>query len=100
MYKDLAEATDALKNKGFDHHFELGKDHITCRQLDKEFEADTVVIQETHHFDQGTDPGSEATIYAIEANPDVKGTLIISYGKYIDPDKAALVDALLNAQKH
>ncbi|MDZ7756317.1 hypothetical protein [Rhodohalobacter sp.] len=39
MYKDLAEATEALKEKGFDHTFELGTDCITCKTLDIEYDA-------------------------------------------------------------
>ncbi|MDZ7756318.1 hypothetical protein [Rhodohalobacter sp.] len=59
---------------------------------------DNLTIKETHEFDQGTDPGSESTMYAIEADSGIKGTLIISYGKYVDPQKATLIDKLLKAQ--
>ncbi|MDR9418175.1 hypothetical protein [Gracilimonas sp.] len=97
MYRDLAEATEALKEKGFDHTFELGKNCITCKTLDTEYGADKLTIKETHEFDQGTDPASEATLYAIEADSGIKGTLIISYGKYVDPDKAKLIDKLLSS---
>ena len=98
MYTDLAEATDALNKKGFDHTFELGEGFITCKKIDTEYQADALTILETHQFDQGTDPGSEATIYAIEADDGTKGTLIISYGKYVDQEKAKLIDKLLQAQ--
>jgi hypothetical protein len=99
MYKDLADAAEALKEKGFDHTFEMGDDCITCKQLDVEYSIGDLTIIETHPFGQGTDPGSESTIYAIESEDGVKGTLIISYGKYVDPDKAKLVDQLLKASE-
>lgn len=99
MYKDLAEATETLNEKGFDHTFELGDNCITCKQVDAEYGPEDLSIVETHSFDQGTDPGSESTIYAIESDEGLKGTLIISYGMYVDPDKAKLVDRLLKASK-
>lgn len=98
MYNDLAEALEALKNKGFDHTFELAESGISCKKIDTTFSPEQLTIKETHEFDQGTDPGSEATIYAIQSNSGHKGTLVISYGKYVDPSKATLIDQLLNAQ--
>lgn len=99
MYKDLAEATEALNEKGFDHTFELGDDCITCKQVDANYDTDDLTIVETHTFDQGTDPGSESTIYAIESDKGLKGILIISYGMYVDPEKAKLIDRLLKASE-
>ena len=99
MYKDLADATESLKEKGFDHTFELGDDCITCKELDVSYSTDDLTIIESHTFDQGTDPGSESTLYAIESDDDVKGTLIISYGMYVNPEKATLIDRLLKAHE-
>lgn len=99
MYKDLAHALESFQEKGFNHTFKLGNNCITCVQLDKEYSPDDLTILETHSFDKGTDPGSESTIYAIESNEGLKGTLIISYGMYVDPEKAKLVDQLLKSKK-
>lgn len=98
MYKDLADAIESLKDKGFDHTYELGDNCITCKEVDVEYSVDDLRIVETHSFDQGTDPGSESTVYAIESNKGVKGTLIMSYGMYVDREKAKLIDRLLKDQ--
>ncbi|MEX2478277.1 MAG: hypothetical protein WD357_07560 [Gracilimonas sp.] len=98
MYNDLADAVESLKDKGFDHTYELGDNCITCKELDVEYSVDDLKIVETHSFDQGTDPGSESTVYAIESKKGVKGTLIMSYGMYVDRDKAKLIDRLLKDQ--
>lgn len=98
MYKDLADAVESLKDKGFDHTYELGDNCITCKELDVEYSVDDLKIVETHFFDQGTDPASESTVYAIESDKGVKGTLIMSYGMYVDRDKAKLIDRLLKDQ--
>ncbi|MEQ8524466.1 hypothetical protein [Gracilimonas sp.] len=99
MYRDLADAVESLKEKGFDHTYELGDDCITCKEMEVEYSTEDLSIIETHKFDQGTDPGSESTVYAIESDNGVKGTLIISYGKYVDPQKAELIDRLLESHE-
>lgn len=98
MYKDLADAIESLRDNGYDHTYELGDNCITCKELDVEYSTEDLKIVETHSFDQGTDPGSESTVYAIESNKGVKGTLIISYGMYVDREKAKLIDRLLKDQ--
>lgn len=98
MYKDLADAVESLKEKGYDHTYELGDDCITCKELDVEYSSEDLKIVETHSFDQGTDPGSESSVYAIESDNGVKGTLIMSYGMYVDPKKATLIDKLLKSR--
>jgi hypothetical protein len=99
MYKDLADAVESLKENGYDHTFELGDDCITCKELDVEYSTDDLTIEETHTFDKGTDPGSEASVYAIKSEEGVKGILIISYGMYVKKEKATLIDRLLKAQE-
>lgn len=95
MYNDLADAAESLKEKGYTHTFELDEGCITCKEISGEYSADNLTIIESYSFDQGTDPGSESSIYAIESGNGVKGTLIISYGMYVDPEKAKLIDRLL-----
>ncbi len=99
MYNDLADAAESLKEKGYTHTFELGDDCITCKELSVEYTADDLKINESYSFDQGTDPGSESSIYAIESAKGIKGTLIISYGMYVNKDKASLIDRLLKSAK-
>jgi hypothetical protein len=97
MYKDLADAVESLKEKGFDHTFELGDDHITCKSLNAEYSPDDLSILESHSFDKGTDPGSESTIHAIQSSNGVKGILILSYGVHVDPSKAKLINRILRS---
>lgn len=98
MYNDLADAVESLKDQGYSHTFELADDCITCKELDVEYHTGDLKIIESYSFDQGTDPGSESSIYAIESSEGIKGTLIISYGMYVDPKKAKLIDRLLKSQ--
>lgn len=100
MYQDLADAVESLKEKGFDHTYELGDGSITCKELDVEYTPDDLRIVESYTFDQGTDPGSESSVHAIESEKGVKGLLIISYGMYVEREKAKMIDRLLKAEDH
>ena len=46
-------------------------------------------------FDNGTDPGDDVTMYLIESTGGLQGYLILSDSFHVDPQKAALIDALL-----
>jgi hypothetical protein len=99
MYTDLAEAVEELKMKGYKNLFEPDGDAFYCSKLDLREEVPNMKIVETWQFDQGTDPGDESTIYALETKDGVKGYIITSFGTHIDPRKASLIDRLLSRQQ-
>lgn len=96
MYKDLADAVESMKEKGFTHTFHISESAVTCEELEKEFDVNHLTIVDSYSHDTGTDPGSESTVYSIESNDGIKGILIIGFGIYSDPSKAKLIDQLLN----
>ena len=98
MYRDLADAVESFKEKGYTHNFIFEDNSITCEELDQSFTIDDLKIVESYNQDAGTDPGSESTVYALEATDGTKGTLIIGFGIYSDPTKAKIVDALLKSK--
>ncbi len=95
MYKDLADAVESMKEKGFTFTYKISEDNITCEELNKEFDVENLKIIESYSQDAGTDPGSESKVYAIESTDGTKGTLVIGFGMYSDPTKAKLIDRLL-----
>lgn len=99
MYANLADAVESLKEKGYTNVFGLEGDCIVCNSLEKEFTPDELTIIESHPFDQGTDPGSESSVHVITTESGAKGLLVISYGMYVDPTKATIIDRLLNSSK-
>lgn len=99
MYTDLADATEAYIEKGYTHTFELKGESIYCDSLDKNYSASDLEIVESYTHDEGTDPGSESTLYALRTKSGDKGLLIISYGMYADKDKAHLIDKLLEVNR-
>lgn len=95
MYKDLAEAIEDAREKGYEHLFEVEENCMTCKELDKEFPIDKLHIVSSYHFDQGTDPGDDASLYLIESNSGIKGYLVTSYTTYTNREKAEFLDKLL-----
>jgi len=78
MYQDLADAVESMKEKGFTHTYTISENVITCEELETEFDVDNLKI-----------------VDSIESNEGVKGTLVIGFGMYSDPNKAKLIDRLL-----
>jgi hypothetical protein len=99
MYNDLADAVESMKEKGFTHTYELSDNAITCSELEQEFDIDNLRIVDSYSHNTGTDPGSESTVYSIESTSGIKGTLIIGFGMYSNPNKAKLIDRLLKKTK-
>ncbi|MBO6620649.1 MAG: hypothetical protein JJ892_11180 [Balneola sp.] len=95
MYKDLADAVESMKENGFTHTYKITETAITCTELEREFDIENLSIVDSYSHDTGTDPGSESTVYSIESNDGVKGTLVLGFGMYSDPNKAKLIDRLL-----
>jgi hypothetical protein len=95
MYKDMADAVESMKEKGFTHTYKISENAITCEELEREFDIENLSIVDSYAHDSGTDPGSESTVYSIESNDGVKGILIMGFGIYSDPNKAKLIDRLL-----
>ncbi len=99
MYEDLADAVESLKDKGYTHTFEPGEKCVFCPQLDQEFPLEEIKIVKKYTFNQDTDPGNESSVFALESESGVKGTLIFSFGTYIDRDEAHVINYLLQNYK-
>jgi len=47
---------------------------------EQKFNADDFDIVDTYRYEGNSDPGDEATVYAIQSKSGVKGTLVTGYG--------------------
>ncbi|MDX1639590.1 MAG: hypothetical protein R3281_16620 [Balneolaceae bacterium] len=95
MYKNLAEAIESAKEKGYIHLFEVGENSLTCNELDREFSSDSLQIAASFHFDRGTNPGDDASLYLIETDTGAKGYIVTGYTTYTNRTKAEFLDKLL-----
>ncbi len=78
-YETLSQATNALTQNGYEESFKASDDKIHGLNSNKDYSPDELKIVHTYRFDGMTNPQDDATVFAIEANDGVKGTLIMSY---------------------
>lgn len=83
-YDTLSEAIKGLNIKGYNIDFNLSKDSVYCKSLNKSFKPEEFEIVGYYRFEGNTDPADEAILYALETNSGHKGILVDAYGLYSD----------------
>ncbi len=96
-YGTVTEAINALKTQGFTVDFNLEENCIACHH--GKFEAEDFEIVEVYRYEGDSDPGDEATVYAIQSTSGVKGVLVTGYGIYTDTTSAAILEKLNQRKK-
>jgi hypothetical protein len=91
-YATVSEAIDHLKKQGYTIDFNLKENCIYCEG--GKFQHDEFEIAETYRYEGDSDPGDEATVYAIESKTGIKGVLVTGYGMYADSNSAEILKKL------
>ena len=77
-YGTVSEAISALRKQGFTIDFNLHENDLVSaphRYAVEDFE-----IVDVYRYEGDSDPGDEATVYALESRKGVKGILVTGYG--------------------
>lgn len=82
-YATVTEAMEQLRKKGFTLDFELRDNALVWK--DQKLSASEFEIVDVYRYEGNSDPGDEATVYAIESKTGLKGILMTSYGMYSEP---------------
>jgi hypothetical protein len=91
--RTLSETIADLRKEGYVEDFNLQQQCLECRQGEYKVFADEFVIDQAFRFDDNTDPGDQAILYAIHSDKyGLKGVLVNAYGIYSEP----LTDAMAN----
>ncbi|MGV3631785.1 MAG: hypothetical protein ACO1O6_11300 [Bacteroidota bacterium] len=77
-YGTVTEAIEKLRSQGFTTDFNLEENCIACHP--NKFGPDEFEIVDLYRYEGDSDPGDEATVYAIESKSGVKGILVTGYG--------------------
>ena len=77
-YATVTEAVEKLHLQGFTVDFSIGEKCLTSEQ--GTFNADDFDIVDVYRYEGNSDPGDEATVYAIQSKSGVKGILVTGYG--------------------
>ena len=81
----LTETIDHLNRRGFTGHFGVSADGLREFDTGMTFSADALRICECFQFEEFSDPGDMAIVYAIESQTGVRGTLVDACGVYSNP---------------
>ncbi len=65
-YRNLSEALDDLREKGYNYNFSRKEDCLECKDLCTSFQIDDLNISEFYRFDENEDPTGKSVIYGIE----------------------------------
>jgi len=77
-YATVTGALEKLHSQGFTVDFSIGEN---CLMAGNEtFNADDFDIVDVYRYEGNSDPGDEATVYAIQSKKGVKGVLVTGYG--------------------
>ena len=92
----LSEVINLLRKEGYNEDFNLKENCLECRNGPFNLKHDEFVIDRFYRFEGESDPGDEATVYAISDHKNsIKGLLVNGAGIYTDP----LTDEMLRSLK-
>jgi hypothetical protein len=91
-YDTVTDAINQLRKKGFTFDFNLKKNRLVVGEM--EFTADEFEIVEVYRYEGDSDPGDEATVYAIACKSGVKGVLVTGYGASADSESTEILEKL------
>ncbi len=91
----LTETLQVLRTEGYTEDFNLDQHCLTCREGRYQVFADEFVVDKFYRFDDNTDPGDQAILYAIHSGKyNLKGVLVNGYGIYSEPLTDEMADKL------
>lgn len=90
-YRNLLEAVDGLKSRGYIHDFNFDEACLVCDKISDKYAAEDLTITEYYRFEGMSDPDDNTVIYAIQSKDGHKGIIIDAYGAYSDEYKTAFL---------
>jgi hypothetical protein len=91
-YATVTEAIEQLRKQGFTLDFNLKENHLTAG--DQAYPAGEFEIVDLYRYEGASDPGDEATVYALASASGLKGVLVSGYGISTDDDSAETLKQL------
>ena len=82
--KTLSSCLNKVVKEGYTENFKILEEGLKSLESGKIYQPDEVQIVNFFRFEGVSDPSDMSILYVIEANDNVKGTLIDAYGAYAD----------------
>ena len=97
--RELANVLELLKRQGFDRCFDSRTGYLSLAGEQGTWNAEQARVVDVIGLDGGSDPGDDVTVFLLETDSGIRGYLLVPDSFHTDPDKAALVDALMASRK-
>ena len=81
-YATITEAIEQLRKQGFTCDFNLQQNRLIVGE--HEYTPDEFEIVDLYRYEGASDPGDEATVYALASKSGIKGVLVSGYGASAD----------------
>ena len=81
-YATVTDAITQLRKQGYTLDFNLHKNRFKVGE--QEYTADEFEIVDLYRYEGASDPGDEATVYALASKSGIKGVLVSGYGTSAD----------------
>jgi hypothetical protein len=91
-FNTVSEAINKFRDQGFTLDFNLEKNCIAC--AGNKFETEDFDISHVYRYEGDSDPGDQATVYAIESKTGLKGVLVTGYGTSSDSSTSKILEKL------
>ena len=82
----MAEAIQALIQRGFTANFEFLDNAFRDVDSGKTFQAEKLTIVEHYRFEGTSDPDEMSVVYAVESDDGTKGIIADAFGVYANPE--------------
>ena len=93
-FDTLTEAILDLKNRGYQHDFNLHPEWIACPQINLALRPTEFHVDEIYRFEGANNPDDSSVLFAIRSGTGVKGILVDAYGAYADSIRPEMTPAL------
>ena len=81
-YESMAGALDDLRKRGYEADFETQSPCLYCSDLDLRLIEEEFQVDEVYRFEEDSNPGSNAVVYAISSSAGIKGTIVDGTGAF------------------
>ena len=81
-YATVTDAIAKLREQGFTCDFNLEQNRLIVGE--HEYTTDEFEIVDLYRYEGASDPGDEATVYALASKSGIKGILVSGYGVSAD----------------
>lgn len=79
-----------LNERGYKEQFELFEKGVRALSSKKDFKPNELRIVKKYRFDGMTNPSDESTLYSLETDTGLKGTLVVSGDVHSEQHQAIL----------